>query len=93
MDMQKAISSPRVYTYAAANDDKGAGKKQKDLYIENAISTEIRDQLRAMEYYLIPYGSGEIDLYFGGVQGIKFNNDGSMHGGADPRRDGKALGY
>ena len=69
------------------------GKKQKDLYIENAISTEIRDQLRAMEYYLIPYGSGEIDLYFGGVQGIKFNNDGSMHGGADPRRDGKALGY
>ena len=46
-----------------------------------------------MEYYLIPYGSGEIDLYFGGVQGIKFNNDGSMHGGADPRRDGKALGY
>ena len=93
MDMQTAIASPRVYTYAAANDDKGAGKKQKDLYIENAISTEVRDRLRAMEYYLIPYGSGDIDLYFGGVQGIKFNNDGSMHGGADPRRDGKALGY
>ena len=34
----------------------------------------------------------------GGVQGIKFNYDSfgnliNLHGGADPRRDGKALGY
>ena len=38
------------------------------------------------------------NLYFGGVQGIKFNYDErgkliNMTGGADPRRDGKALAY
>ena len=94
MDMQSAIAAPRVYTYAAANGDYGASKKQRDIYIENAIPAEIRTELRNMGYYVIPYGSGEIDLYFGGVQGIRFNSaDGSMHGGADPRRDGKALGY
>ena len=54
----------------------------------------VKAALEAMGYYVIPYGSGDIDLYFGGVQGIRFNYDeGTIHGGADPRRDGKALGY
>lgn len=35
----------------------------------------------------------ENDLYFGGVQGIIIQEDGSLHGGADPRRDGQASGY
>ena len=92
MNIQDAISAPRVYTYAAANDDKS--KTAKDLYVENAHSLEIRQQLTAMKYNVIPYGTGNIDLYFGGVQGIRFDIiNGTMHGGADPRRDGKALGY
>ena len=34
------------------------------------------------------------DLYFGGAQGVVIDQrTGMMHGGADPRRDGKAIGY
>ena len=37
---------------------------------------------------------GVDDSYFGGVHGIIRNLEtGEMHGGADPRRDGKALSY
>ena len=28
----------------------------------------------------------------GSVQGVLYKNDGTLEGGADPRRDGKALG-
>lgn len=91
MDIQTAIASPRIYTYAAGSSDYSTSSK--DLYIENAIANKLSSELAAMGYYLIPTGAGDIDLYFGGVQGIRFNSDGTMHGGADPRRDGKALGY
>ena len=92
-NMQEAISAPRVYCYAAANDDIG-GSGKKDLYIENAIPEDVRRELEAKNYYLIPTGTKDIDLFFGGVHGIRFNSEeGTMHGGADPRRDGKALGY
>ena len=42
--------------------------------------------------------NNKIDLYFGGVHGITFNYDANgnldfIEGGADPRRDGKALAY
>ena len=49
-----------------------------------------------MGYYIIVEGNKDIDLFFGGVQGIQFEyKDGKtiLHGGADPRRDGKALGW
>ena len=36
---------------------------------------------------------GEWQLFFGGVQGISIGKDGTLRGGADPRRDGKALAY
>lgn len=91
MDIQSAIAAPRVYTYAASNSDNSS--VSKDLYVENAIYKVLADELTAMNYFLVPTGTGDIDLYFGGVQGIRFNSDGTMHGGADPRRDGKALGY
>ena len=36
----------------------------------------------------------DFDLYFGGAQGVVIDQkSGIMHGGADPRRDGKAIGY
>ncbi len=36
----------------------------------------------------------EFDLYFGAAQGVVIDQkSGVMHGGADPRRDGKAIGY
>ena len=35
----------------------------------------------------------DLDLFFGGAQGVMFAPDGKLHGGADPRRDGVAVGY
>ncbi len=97
MDIQTAINTPRFYSYACANDDQGGGLGKKDLYLENAIySTEERAKLEAMGYYTIVEGKKDIDLFFGGVQGIQFeyeNGKTILHGGADPRRDGKALGW
>ena len=92
MDIQSAIAAPRVYSYAAGSSD--LSTSSKDLYIENAIDLAIRNELSNMKYNVIPTGGSQIDLFFGGVQGIRFDAmNGTMHGGADPRRDGKALGY
>ena len=97
MDIQTAINTPRFYSYACANADYGAGENKKDLYVEGAIyATEERAKLEAMGYYVLTEGKKDIDLFFGGVQGIQFEyKDGKtvLHGGADPRRDGKALGW
>ena len=99
MTIQEAIAAPRVYAYASGSSDVGINNgfaNTKDLYVEKAVIKDpaVKAALEAMGYYVIPYGSGDIDLYFGGVQGIRFNYDeGTIHGGADPRRDGKALGY
>ena len=32
-------------------------------------------------------------LFLGGVMGFFYLADGTLRGGADPRRDGKALGF
>ena len=96
MSIQEAIAAPRFYSYAAANDD--GSTTSKDIYVENAIPVEVRDQLIMMNYNVRTNESGTtpIHLFFGGVQGITFKIESgkvSLHGGADPRRDGKALGY
>ena len=72
--------------------------KGKTLYCELGIPESVRNELAAMNYMInIPYeGTKDINLYFGGVQGITFKiEDGvaKLHGGADPRRDGKAVGF
>lgn len=91
MNIQEAIEYPRIYCYAVGSDETYTNKK--DLYLEQAFDDDVRDGLRALGYNLIFQGSGDIDLYFGGVQGVRFIEGNKMHGGADPRRDGKALGY
>lgn len=91
MNIQEAIEYPRIYCYAVGSDETYTNKK--DLYLEQAFGDDVRDGLRALGYNLIFQGSGDIDLYFGGVQGVRFIDGNKMHGGADPRRDGKALGY
>lgn len=103
MDIQSAIEAPRFFSYAiSASDaentggaieygDDGANKKW--IEIEGGIDPSVIEALQAKNYYVDQYEE-EVDLYFGGVQGITFNaQTGEMHGGADIRRDGKALGY
>lgn len=91
MNIQEAIEYPRIYCYAVGSDETFTNKK--DLYLEQAFDDDARNGLSALGYNLIFQGSGDIDLYFGGVQGVRFIEGNKMHGGADPRRDGKALGY
>ena len=99
MDMQSAISAPRIYSYCVSTADKfyPQGKKLLEVeYGEGCMSAETVEALQAIGYGVNKYDGK--NLYFGGVQGIKFNYDSrgkliSMTGGADPRRDGKALAY
>lgn len=101
MDMQTAIENGRIYDYAVQTSDAGRSEYKKLLTVEagdsyNMLSAETIAELAKKNYYIVEYE--ERDLYFGGVQGILFNYDSrgtllSMTGGADPRRDGKALAY
>lgn len=89
MDMQTAINQPRVYCYTTTDEPPGTAKL---IEIENALK-ELLPELIALGYDARVYSDNrELDSYFGGVQGIRVEEEG-YHGGADPRRDGKALGY
>ncbi len=101
MDIQSAIEAARVYNYCASDSEtasdngEGAGvgdSKHKSCYIEQAdeITEDTVEAVKNMGYAVNVYASK--NLFFGGVQGITFEN-GVMHGGADIRRDGKALGF
>ena len=99
MDMQSAISAPRIYSYCVSTADKFYSDKKKLLEVEYGTGCMSAETVAALEQ--IGYGVNKYNgknLYFGGVQGIKFNYDErgkliNMTGGADPRRDGKALAY
>lgn len=79
MDIQTAINMPRFFCNGG------------DLYMETRIDTSVSDALEAMGYTI--QCTKDYDTYYGGVHGVLKQADGSLRGGADPRRDGKALGY
>ena len=89
MNMQEAINAYRIYCFTTSEADRD--KTKKVLYIEVGLNP-LKDDLSNMGYDVNVYGEADIHSYFGGVQGIKVEGD-NYHGGADPRRDGKALGY
>lgn len=89
MDIQSAINSPRAYCFTT--NESNRGDSSKDIYIENGLN-QIKDELTSFSYNVTSYGDQQIHSYFGGVQGIKVESN-AYHGGADPRRDGKALGF
>lgn len=92
MDIQEAIEAPRAFCYAKSSDEPSSELKLLD--VENGISAETRAALELMGYEVVTHGSKNVDLFFGGVQGITIDMlTGELHGGADIRRDGKALGY
>lgn len=80
MDVQKAIDYPRI--------EKNGGK----LAVEGGISETIIDELEERGHNIIE--KEENDLYFGGAHVIEVDKENhTLIGGADKRRDGKALGY
>ncbi|MGD9887530.1 MAG: gamma-glutamyltransferase [Bacilli bacterium] len=92
MDIQEAIEMPRVFCYAKSSTEPSSTMKLLD--VEKGIPEATRQALELMGYYVVAHGTKDVDLFFGGVQGITINYlTGIMHGGADIRRDGKALGY
>ena len=80
MDMQEAVNQPRIADNASAN-----------LRYETRIPQETIDKLVALGHKVTPY-SGDWDRSSGSTQGVLYTADG-LHGGADPRRDNKAVAF
>ncbi len=79
MDVQTAINMPRFFCNGG------------DLYMETRIDESVSAALEDMGYTI--QRTKDYDTYYGGAHGVVKQADGSLRGGADPRRDGKALGY
>ena len=80
MNVQEAIEAPRFRHY-----DTGM------LLLENRFPEHMRRDLarRGHRVHVAPDWHNAV----GGGQGIQFTEHGTMLGGADPRRDGVAMGY
>lgn len=80
MGMQEAIDAPRI-----------SGFNNNTISVETRIPADIIAKLESMGH--IVKQSTEWSRSFGSVNAVKYLEDGTLDGGADPRRDGKALGY
>jgi gamma-glutamyltranspeptidase/glutathione hydrolase len=82
MHLQAAIEAPRVKS----------GRPGQEVEVETRIPAEVLAGLEARGHHLVPMGDWSPSL--GGGQGIMVDpRTGSFMGGADPRRDGYALGW
>lgn len=80
MSIDAAIEAPRVHCL------------DRILHVENRIPADVIDQLRAMGHQIKVHP--DFDNYFCGAQGILVDQQtGLLHGGADSRRDGVAIGF
>ncbi len=80
MDLQQAINAPRIHCMTG------------DIFMESRIPKETQEALKAKGHKISV--RGEMDLYFGGAQGVVVDaGRGKLYGAADPRRDGFAAGY
>lgn len=90
LDIQDAIDTARIFDDGAADHSAGGGF----CYESGGVRPVGEESVRALrEMGHAPTDMGAWNLFFGGVQAILFREDGSMRGAADPRRDGKALGF
>ena len=77
--MQRAIDAPRFST----RDD-------STVILENSFSKQFKNSLSNKGYSI----DNDFDdpMGLGAAQAILIDSDGIFHGGADPRRDGIAIG-
>lgn len=85
MDIQDAIDTARIFDNGT---DAGISYESGGV---TPITADVAAELEAKGHTVTD--KGEWQLFFGGVQGIVYQEDGTLRGGADPRRDGKALGF
>ncbi len=80
MTITEAIDAPRFHPV------------REHLVMENRFPRKVRKKLEKKGHTL--HLTGPLDVYFGGAHAIWIDlEDKTLSGGADPRRDGKALGY
>jgi len=80
MDIQEAIDAPRIHCMTG------------EIFMESRIPKDVQQALINKGHKLNI--RKEVDLYFGGAQGVMIDlKTGGFYGGADPRRDGVAVGY
>ncbi len=77
--IQEAINSPRCHYQG--------GKFTAESRIGQQVLRKLEEAGHVLDL------SPEYDLTLGGVQGIKFDADGLMEGGADPRREAVVVGF
>lgn len=81
MPLQLAIDAPRITQFEKGN-----------LMVEGRILYPTYKKLEELGHKMEL--KNEYDNYFGGVQAVQYDYDNnSLIGGADPRRDGQALGF
>ena len=79
MDIQEAINAPRFFCNGGS------------LSMETRIPEDVSAALEEMGYTVSR--TKDYDQWFGGFHGVVKLDDGTLRGGADIRRDGKALAY
>jgi len=80
MGIQAAVDAPRI------SDD-----TENKIVYESRIYCESINKLKEMGHEVEELD--DWDRQMGSVQAVKFEDNGVLSGAADPRRDGKALGY
>jgi gamma-glutamyltranspeptidase/glutathione hydrolase len=81
MNVQEALEAPRYRIMGG-----------RQVALERAIPSAVRDTLTAMGHVLTPYGDQSIS--YGGGQAILIDAErGVLQGGSDARKDGCAIGY
>jgi gamma-glutamyltranspeptidase/glutathione hydrolase len=81
MNIQQAILAPRIFQMQSG-----------PLSVEGRISINSYEGLKAKGHEITV--RGDYDAYFGGVHAVMMNYEtNELHGGADPRRDGQAVGF
>ena len=88
MNIQDAISAPRFRW----KDELGS-VPAKEIIIETRVDNEVLKSLRQMGY-LLDTSLGDWSMTVGGAQGVSIDRKtGWIMGGADPRRNGYAVGW
>ena len=84
MDIQDAISAPRIH---AGSD---WTTSDETIMIETRVDKSVIEGLKALGHPVLETGDW---MDYPCVQAVEMLEDGTLRGGADPRRDGKAVGY
>lgn len=82
MSAKSAAGAPRIHVQDGL------------IHMERGIPGESVEKLREMRHVVQLKRPNSARLYFGGVHvALMRPQNGGLEGGADPRRDGTALGY